>query len=639
MDEMKRTGLPDQPADEILAEIAAEAEPRVGKREITKAAETLQKYKQGKANLEHRVVEDELWWKLRHWEAVHRDQPRAATPEPTSAWLFNTLMNKHADAMDNIPEPVILPREQSDEESAKILSDVVPVVLEYNDYDQTIDLAWWEKLKHGTACYGVFWNPKKENGLGDIDIQQIDLLNLFWEPGITDIQRSRNLFVVDLVDEDLLEQTYPEHKGKLGGHTIDVSQYVYDDAVDTSGKSLVVDWYYKAEDETGRMILHYAKFVGETLLYASENDPLLAERGFYDDGLYPVVLDTLFPEKGTPVGFGYIAVCKDPQMYIDKLYGNLLKYVDRASKPRAWVSSQTNVNEQEYLDWNQPLIHVEGSLEDRGFREVQMPQMPSGIMDVIQMKIDEMKETAANRDANAGGSSSGVTAAAAIAALQEAGNKVSRDMISGHYRAFGDLIEMVIERMRQFYTERRAFRITAPNGTERRFIEMDNSALQEQPVGTLPGGTELMFRRPVFDVRAKAQKKSPFSRMEQNERAKELFSMGFFNPEMAQQAMGALQMMDFEGIDDVRQYVEQGQTLMNLVQQLTAMVQQMQGIPPEDPAAQEAAGGEAGGGSVGRSIVDADRKNMTGYMKRLAERSVPDMNISPNNATPGGGSA
>ena len=59
----------------------------------------------------------------------------------------------------------------------------------------------------------MFWNSAKENGLGDVDIREIDLLKLFWEPGVTDIQKSRNLFIVDLVDEDLLEQQYPEHKG------------------------------------------------------------------------------------------------------------------------------------------------------------------------------------------------------------------------------------------------------------------------------------------------------------------------------------------------------------------------------------------------------------------------------------------
>lgn len=272
----------------------------IGREEIAEATAILAKYKEGKANLEERIVQDEMWWELRHWEAIRgkqREHNDGRSPEPTSAWLFNSILNKHADAMDNYPDPVALPREASDQESAKVLSSVLPVILEQNDFEHTYSDNWWEKLKHGTAAYGVFWNTEKENGLGDVDIRQIDLLKLFWEPGVTDIQKSRNLFIVDLVDEDLLEQQYPQYKGHLKGNAVDVKQYIYDDTVDTSNKSVVVDWYYKRKAPDGRTVLHYAKFVGDTLLYASENEPDYQQRGYYDHGMYPVVLDCLFPER------------------------------------------------------------------------------------------------------------------------------------------------------------------------------------------------------------------------------------------------------------------------------------------------------------------------------------------------------
>ena len=227
--------------------------------------------------------------------------------------------------MDNYPEPAALPREKSDKDSATMLSSVLPVVMEYNEFEQVYSDGWWEKLKHGTAVYGVFWDKTKENGLGDIAIRGIDLLKIFWEPGITDIQKSRNLFIVDLIDEDILNDQYPEYKGKLKGNGIDVKQYIYDDTVDTSDKAVVVDWYYKRSAPDGRTVVQYAKIVGNTLLYASENDPEYQQRGWYDHGQYPVIMDTMFPEKGTPVGFGLIAISKDPQIYFDKLMANILE--------------------------------------------------------------------------------------------------------------------------------------------------------------------------------------------------------------------------------------------------------------------------------------------------------------------------
>lgn len=628
---------------------AADAMPpkAIGKREIEEASATLQRYKQGKQHLEQRVVEDELWWELRHWEAIRNRKASLGTLgevlEPTSAWLFNVLMNKHADAMDNIPEPLILPRERSDEETAKMLTSVVPVIMETRHYEDTNSDGWWEKLKHGTACYAVTWNPKLENGLGDIDIHQVDLLNIFWEPGVEQIQDSRNLFITELVDKDLLEEQYPEHIGHLDGDPIDVKRYNYDETIDLSNKSVVVDWYYKREDPRGKTVLHYAKFVGSTLLYASENQPDYAERGFYDHGKYPVVLDVLFPEKGTPAGFGYIAIGKDPQMYIDKLYGYLLDHARMAANPRWWVSSSTNVNEEEFLDPSRKLIHVEGELDDRRISQHVMQPVSAAYINLLQNKIDELKETTANRDVNSGSTGGGVTAAAAISALQEAGNKVSRDMISAGFRAHGQIVELVIECIRQFYEEPRVYRITDPNQPwNGQYVDVSNAKMKPQPMPELPDGGELMMRRPVFDIKVKTQKKTAFSRMEQNERAKELYSMGFFQPEQAQASMGALQMMEFEGIEKVREYVSQGQTLMNLVQQLTQAVQQLTGTMG-DPMAQEAQSGggqpDGGGGrnDLDRKGRDAQKRNMTSYGQRLAERAGPNMNLNSNAAMPGGG--
>lgn len=607
----------------------------IGTEEISKATEILKKYKDGKANLEKRIKDDELWWELRHWEAI-RGKKRDASPEPSSAWLFNAIVNKHADAMDNFPEPVVLPRERTDEESAKVLSSVLPVIMEYCDYEQTYSDNWWEKLKHGTAPYGIFWNPQKENGLGDIDIREIDLMKLFWEPGVTDIQKSRNLFIVELVDEDLLEQQYPDYKGKLKGNSVDVAQYSYDDTVDVSDKSVVVDWYYKVQSPNGKTLLHYAKFVGETLLFASENEPEYRERGWYDHGLYPVVMDCLFPEKGTPVGFGYVAICKDPQLYIDKLSANVMENAMMTTKKRFFVSDSTGINEEEFSDWSKPLVHVQGELDERRIQEIVCQPLNGIYLNVAQMKIDEMKDTASNRDVNSGGTGSGVTAAAAISALQEAGNKASRDMIAASYRAYTQLTAMVIELIRQFYDEARSFRITGQMPGQYDFVDVSNAGIRDQEIGMDSEGIPI-YRKPIFDLKIKAQKKNPFSRMEQNERAKELYGLGFFNPERAQEAMGALEMMDFEGIDKVKEQVQQGQTLLNICQQMSQQMDQMamllqnftgmnMGVGGMMPQMGAPAQPQTSGGQTLQSKAADAQSPMTSYGQRLAQRSAPDMN-------------
>ena len=195
----------------------------VGRAEIEVAAGILNEYKAAKATLESRIIEEEKWWKLRHWE-IFGSPNSPERPEPVSAWMFNSIANKHADAMDNYPETNVLPREKRDEEEAELLSKIIPVIIENNGFEETYSDAWWYKLKHGTAAYGVFWNEQK-GAKGDIDITRIDLLNLFWEPGVSDIQKSSNLFIVSLENTDVLRKRYPNKVIVQDGQTLDVKQY------------------------------------------------------------------------------------------------------------------------------------------------------------------------------------------------------------------------------------------------------------------------------------------------------------------------------------------------------------------------------------------------------------------------------
>ena len=549
----------------------------IGSEEVRQAAQVLQKYKEGKANLEQRIIGNEQWYKLLHWGQLRKEgKAGGGDVEPASAWLFNSIANKHADAMDSYPKPNVLPREEGDREDAKMLSSVLPVILERNGFEQVYSDVWWYKLKSGTGVYGVFWNPRLENGLGDIDIRKLDLLNLFWEPGIADIQKSRNLFSVELLDNKVLESRYPMLKGKLGGDAIDVARYIYDDAVDTADKTVVVDWYYKNEDESGKALLHYVKFAGDTVLFASENEPEYRERGFYDHGEYPVVFDTLFLEEGTPAGFGYIDIMRDAQGYIDRLGGAILKNSLVGAKPRFFIKDTASINEEEFADTAKDFVHVAGQLSEENLRQITVEPVSSAALNVLQMKIDELKETSGNRDFSQGSTASGVTAASAIAALQEAGSKLSRDMNKSGYRAFQKINYLCIELIRQFYDEPRSFRIT---GTQRAevFALFDNRRLRPaRQEGVF--GVDTGYRRPVFDIVVTSQKASPFNTIAQNELAKEMFSMGFFNPELSDQALCAVDLMDFEGKEMVRQKISQNGTLLQTVQQMQLQMQKMAAI-------------------------------------------------------------
>lgn len=534
----------------------------IGENEIKEAESTLQRYKNGKKNLEQRIVDEELFWKQRHWEAVRSPEEKSA---PVSAWMFNSIINKHADAMDSYPEAICLPREKDDEESANTLTSILPVVLRQNNFEEVYDRNWWYKLKHGCCVYGVFWDGNANGGKGEALVKRIDLLNIFWEPGVTDIQKSRNIFTIDLIPVDSLKQRYPQAKIS-GGDTGELTKYILDDTFDTSDKALVVDWYYK---KNGR--LHYCKFCEGNVLFASENEESY-ENGWYEDGEYPFVFDVLYPEEGTPIGFGIVSITKDPQLYIDKLDGNIMQHSHIASRPRFFAKNSAGVNEEEFLNLNKPIVHVEGSLDEASFRPITAGNIPGYMMNFRQAKIDELKETSGNSDFVQGNTGKGVTSGAAIATLQEAGNKLSRDTIKASYRAFERIINLLIERFRQFYKYEHTFRIVGANGGSE-YVSFSNKEIAERPFTTV--GDNKLFRKPIFDIDVKAQKQNPFSTLAQNETAMNLFSAGLLNPQMAQMAIPVLEMMTFEGKEKLLEYVRQGMTLQNQLNQMQQVNQQL----------------------------------------------------------------
>lgn len=614
------------PVHEPEAEEPVNVMAGITKEDIRAATATLEKYRQGKASYEQRIVDNEEWWKMNHWEAMrkaHATKCKQTQWKPTSAWTFNSVSNKHADAMDNYPEPNVLPREKSDQADAKALSEIIPVIMERSGFEQVYSDNWWYKLKHGACAYGVFWNSTLENGLGDIDVKSVDLLKLYWEPGITDIQASRNLFVVDWVDEDILKDSYPELADKGLAGTLDIRDYIRDDSVDRSGKAVVVDWYYRKHGANGSTVLHYVKFVGDEILFASENEPGY-ENGWYEDGSYPIVFDTLYPEAGTPVGFGIIDICKDPQAYIDSLSGNMLEMSHKAAKPRFWIKKGCGINREQFLDWNEPLVEVEGDIDEERVRQINLNSMDGSWMNLLEYKVSELKETSSNRDVSQGGSSGGITAASAIAALQEAGNKGSRDMIGGSYRCYTRIVWLVIERIRQFYDLAREFRVLASN-QEYEFVSYSNAHIKNQYTGVMSDGTE-SFRRPVFDIVVKPQRRSTYSKLSQNELAKELYAMGVFNPAMAQQVLPMVQMMEFDGKEAVLEQIAQGQTLQKENEMLKAVIAKLSGIDLNAPQATPVAAPRTGESKVPaeQAAEGGAKAALTDTGKRIAEAAKPE---------------
>lgn len=559
-----------EPMEETVAEPIVQP---IDEAAIRKANEVLQRYKEGKTSLDARVIKNQEWYRLRHWEQMHQEGKVPGQSQydrieyKKSAWLLNSMANKHADAMDAYPEPAVLPRALDDEETAKQLSSILPVIFDNCDFEQTYSDNWWAKIKSGTAVYAVLWDPSASGGLGDIAIKDIDLLSIYWEPGKKDIQDSRNVFTLSIEDNDTLEESYPQLKGKLSNAVLDIKEYNHDDTIDTSDKSIVVDWYYKV-NRGGRTVLHYVKYVGDTVLFATENEEGY-EDGLYTDGQYPFVFDILYPDEGTPAGIGFIERYGSTQEYIDRLGSAIVLNAEEASRHRVLVKDSMGINEEEFNNPYKRIVHVTGSPNDDNYRELSVNELSGVYVTILQDEINALKETSGNRDFNQGGTTSGVTAASAIQALQEEGSKLSRDQIKGSYRAYSKLGKLCLERIRQFYDIDRVFRITGDSGDDE-YVSFNNAGMKGGVQSI--AGQDFKTKEPEFDIVIRAQKQNPYSKYSQNELALQFYRDGFFNPELATQATMCIDMMDFDGKEKVRQKIAENGTIQDQLNQMQQML-------------------------------------------------------------------
>lgn len=642
---MQNKGIPPLNQQANMGESQMPMVKAIGAEQLLELTMILQKYKSGKSHLDARIIASENWWKMRNTsEEIDKSAVFSGAFSSKSAWLHNVITQKHADAIEAYPEPNILGREASDKGEAKMLSAIIPCVLEQNHFEETYNEAMWQKMKTGTAVYKVVWDKNKLNGLGDIGVECTNLLNLFWEPGITDIQKSRYVFHTELWDKDLLLERYPEElAGGIKGNDFIASKFLYDDKVDTENKVTVIECYYH-KYINGKKTLQYVKYVSDKVLYATENEvepmgadpmtgmplPSMAERGLYDHGLYPYVFDALYPIEGSPCGYGYVDIGQNVQTEMDLLKTSFVKNARAGALPRYFSRMDGNINEDEFLDLSKTMIKVQGNVDEASIRQVNHQSIDGSYMNLLEWDVNELKETSGNTDASTGATPSGVTAASAIAALQEASGKGSRDSTRNSYRAFGKIVELCIELIRQFYDAPRKFRVLGQFGMEQYITYTNQNLKAQQQMGF---GEDAGMRLPVFDVKVSAQKANVYTKVTQNELAIQFFQLGFCNPQMADQALMCIDMMDFDGKDDIMQKISQNGTMFQKLVQYMQMAlmlaqvaapQYVQQIAADMQATTGQAPQAGGGGAVNMPESDALaglKQDEHGVVEKARERA------------------
>lgn len=498
---------------------------RVPRALIDKAREAFDAYRSDKEPLMARIRDNERFYKRSY---THTSQRLDSVMTCDTPLIFSAIENARADAIDNYPSVNILERDPDGTRAAELLTKIIPAQLEISEFKRAYKENIRSKLKYGTAVYGVFF----DKATGNIDIKGIDIADVYVDMNVSDVQDSPFVFIAAAVENDTLRERYPEFRDLFEG---DCESETADGTRELRDRSRVIDCYYKKADGT----VHLMKLCRDTVIAATE-DMDGYDRGLYDHELYPVVFDVLYPAENSPFGFGMLDIGKATQTVIDKLDRAITENVMCGAKPRYLAKRNGGIDEAEFRDMSKNIVHYEG--ETDAIVAVGSTPLADTALTHRERKKDELKELLANRDFQQGSTYGGVTAASAIQTLRQTGEKRTRAIINDTYDAYKRIIYMMIELMRQFYSEKRTYRITDELG-QKRFATLDSSVMFRQKWGE--GGVELS--RIMFDIDVVPQHEDPLSREAANGTIMTFYNSGMLAPENAAMAVTALKNMQFDG--------------------------------------------------------------------------------------------
>ncbi len=492
---------------------------------IDEALEAYRLYKADRDPLIQRIRDNEAFYRRSYERLYDNIESKMECDTP---FIFAGIENCRADAIDNYPNANIIEREPEGTAVADLLSKVVEAQLEISDFKAVYKENIRNKLKYGTAVYGVFYDEPS----GNIDIRSIDILDIYVDMHIPDIEDSRFVFINAAIENSVLMKRYPDFSRLFTG---DAEVETLTDTYTLKDRTNVIDCYYKNADGA----VHMMKLCDGVVIAATEDMPGY-EKGLYSHGRYPVVFDVLYPCEHSPFGFGMIDIGKSTQIEINKLDAAITENIMCASKPRYLTKRNGGINEEEFCDISKSVVHYEGDTDS--IRAIDHSSINEYYLSHREFKKDELKEILANRDFQQGSTTGGVTAASAIETLRQAGEKRSRAVVSDTYDTFKQIVLMVIELMRQFFNEERIYRISDAMG-KKSFAKFSN-AMMYRP--DLKEG-DVTFRELMFDIDVVIQRENPYSRESINNTILQLWSSGVLSGENKDIAIIMLKNMQFDG--------------------------------------------------------------------------------------------
>lgn len=481
-----------------------------------------------------------------HWHDVPQNDPNE--PRPVTPIIQSTVENMKAELMDRIPEAVILPESPADTEVARVIEAIIKQNHDADGYAKEYRKIVHDLLVGGYCVQEVGYDNSLNGGLGGAFLRHVDARSILFDPLATEPQEARAVFKLSLRTREYIGSHFPKAAPFLTADAFGRPDAVEDGILHADRQDAVLFleyWWREFDAENERYTVHMAQIAGNQVLADSRE---AKPDGLFEHGLYPFVVTPMFTRKGSCLGLGIVDMFETQQKYADKLDQIVLKNALMASHNKLLVTEASGFDTEDLRDWSKE-VHTGESLN--GVTWFSTPPLPAYIIGYIGSIRESIKQESGANEFSRGAVTNGVTAASAIAAMQEMSNKRARMIARALHESFRDAVRLEIEVEREFNFFTRRVNVTVDGELKECNFE---SAMLMRRSGN--GRTLLPIE---FYISVKAQQETKYAAMTQNELALRMLQSGMMTPAQA------VELMVFEGKDQllkqIREQNEQAQAL------------------------------------------------------------------------------
>ena len=394
--------------------------------------------------------------------------------------VFSTIEAIRPIMTDNNPKFIAVPTSPEGQEFSTDVQMALDFEWEREKLATKLPAQLIPMLVYGTAVWFVQWNGK-EGEYGNINIKPIDPFNIFPDPLAENIDNSEYIVYATYKNANQLKQMFPNKASAIEGSRINMSELVANrDENDSQEENQVLvlemwcrDWTTMDENVKDEQVLKYPK--GRVITCLPELGIILDDKkNPYKDGKFPFVLMKNYDVPFKFWGVGEVEQILSPQIYINELTNQIIDNA-KSTANMQWIIDKNSGIGQGKLT-NRPGLVIRKNPGSEVRRDTP-PPMPTYVRETIDVMKADIQDISGVLDSLKGEKQTGVVAASAILALQEASQSRIRLKIKIMESNLSELANMVYSRMQQFWKLDRWVRITDIEGNPL-FREIGQRVLQ-----------------------------------------------------------------------------------------------------------------------------------------------------------------